>query len=637
MSRTEIYVSQKNILKKVWVIIKIWAAVWAVSGRVLSLIPDSDRSKEMISSGRIPGLFQTTGFWNTGILFCMTGLFLILFLIQEKGDLFDKRTHGHLNLLCLFLALCMVFGKSYYETGTWNYIFFSGLQFALSVFVMFGYAVVFKSVITLFAYLVKNHKGLLRSNCRGKIETFLFGTDKKAFWALFFLIVILALPYLIFFFPGTLEDDGIIQLWQTLGARPMTGHHPVGSTKVMGFAMSLGIILCSSNTIGLFFYTITQFLIQAFSFTYTIHLLNRMKAPLILRWFSLFFFAVLPLFPMWGYTMVKDSSYYICTLLFAAALVDILMDFPDRSVWWKTLLFLLGALGMVLSRNNGRYVVGITLLCGCVLYKKYWKQFLTGFLICCLAIFLVEGVYMPVKNIPPGPVKEMLSIPLQQTARYMREHGEDITVEEKEILQAVFECDMEQLGEKYDPEISDPVKDLFVDEPGSVLLRQYFGVWFRQFMRHPDTYFQAFFHHTYGYFYPDREEKTYPLCIFRMLYSDTEWKDAYLDLKFGIEDPKARYFLEGWTEFFHSLPFIGMLYSCGMHTWIMIGCLTGLIVGRRKKEILVLAPSILTLMVCVASPVNGHLRYMLPIVVLLPLNLAWCCQQAAKGQNTKKI
>ena len=57
---------------------------------------------------------------------------------------------------------------------------------------------------------------------------------------------------------------------------------------------------------------------------------------------------------------------------------------------------------------------------------------------------------MPLNNVKEGPVKEMLSIPLQQTARYIREYYEDITEDEAVILEAVFEEELEVIGEEYE-------------------------------------------------------------------------------------------------------------------------------------------------------------------------------------------
>ena len=40
--------------------------------------------------------------------------------------------------------------------------------------------------------------------------------------------------------------------------------------------------------------------------------------------------------------------------------------------------------------------------------------------------------------------------------------------------------------------------------------------------------------------------------------------------------------------------------------------------------------------VCILSPVNGELRYMLPVMIMLPLNLTWCAYQERESVAEKE-
>ena len=114
---------------------------------------------------------------------------------------------------------------------------------------------------------------------------------------------------------------------------------------------------------------------------------------------------------------------------------------------------------------------------------------------------------MPAHDIEEGRLAEGLSAPIQQTARYQRDHGAEVTEEERAILSELFD-DYDQMGTAhYSPEISDAAKDQMISHPTKEQLKNYFKVWFAQFCKHPDTYFQAFFNQTYGYFYTDRKDR----------------------------------------------------------------------------------------------------------------------------------
>ena len=94
----------------------------------------------------------------------------------------------------------------------------------------------------------------------------------------------------------------------------------------------------------------------------------------------------------------------------------------------------------------------------------------------------------------------MLSIPFQQTARYLRDAGDDVTPEEKAAISAIL--DYEGLPELYNPNLSDPVKATYDNETGLDELITYFQAWYQMLLRHPDIYVQATMNNLYGYFYP---------------------------------------------------------------------------------------------------------------------------------------
>jgi hypothetical protein len=216
----------------------------------------------------------------------------------------------------------------------------------------------------------------------------------------------------------------------------------------------------------------------------------------------------------------------------------------------------------------------------------------------------------------------MLSIPLQQTARYLKEHYDELTDEEEEILSEGFDIPLSSVASVYSPLISDGVKVNFVDNPDKEYLKKYFRVWFGQLLKHPDTYIQAFINQTYGYFYPDmRNHGDYLVYLF--IGNTDKWHDGYLDMEFGIENGYGRALLAQYIYLIEKMPVFSMLLSPGMYTYILIGCFAYLLQKNRRK-IFLLIPGICTLLICIASPVNGYLRYVMPLMAVTPLYIAWC-------------
>lgn len=55
-----------------------------------------------------------------------------------------------------------------------------------------------------------------------------------------------------------------------------------------------------------------------------------------------------------------------------------------------------------------------------------------------ISILLINVVYVKMNHISGGSIREALSVPVQQTARYVKQHYNEMTPEELKVLQAVF-------------------------------------------------------------------------------------------------------------------------------------------------------------------------------------------------------
>lgn len=476
-------------------------------------------------------------------------------------------------------------------------------------------------------------KELFRIEPKGKIEKFLF--EKVSYLKFFLLAIAICIPYIIFYFPGNIQTDAIEQLYSYLGEFPITGKHSVIVTQLMGRCLYYGRTYFSSDIIGLALYNIPQILIQCACIAYALWIICKAKMPIILQWSSVIFWLVLPFFPSWGYTMVKDSYYYIFTLVFVCLLFEMIYFTKENFHWWKWTLFILSACGMAFFRNNGKYIVYITVIAGIVLCRRYWKVYLISFIAVVLCMLFINDFYMPNNSFEKGPIKEALSIPLQQTVRYISEHPDEITEEEAAAIQEIFMVSIFELPDYYNPELSDFVKERMIDYPSSEEVKNYFSAWFSMLIKHPDTYIQAFINHTYGYFYPDREGFWgYRICL-SFGGSFEEWPFGVLELKYPITNSYFRHAIREYANLTQTMPIISLFVSCGCYVLVLMGETLYLLSQKRKKEILLLIPSILLVGVCLLSPVDAFFRYILPLAVVTPIHLYIFFRQISyeEGEN----
>lgn len=602
--------------------IKCFITLWAFSGASLSLILSGYVMNVPVAKYFFT-LFDSLDGWGLNTLFMALGLGTVYYLVRAR------QKSSWVSGISFFFAICTVFGISYSKTDSWNCIFLFKVQFFLALLVMLGYYFAYKNCILFVGWILERRKDWFRQEPKNKTEDFLF--RMHPFLGPLLFILVLALPWLIFFFPGTLQWDAHAQLWVFFGAPSAVGNagqHPVILTQIMGGCVWFGRQLFHSDTIGFFFYTIIQFMTQSLTFAYAGFILRKLKAPVLFSWGALFYWTVYPFFPIWGYTMAKDSPFYIFILLHIVVLMDIIVcNEKTYPKWRQTGLFLLSIAGVSLSRNDGQYVILATLFCALILYRKHWKTHVAGIAFCLLLAFAVNSIYMPLHHIDRGGnTGDMLSIPLQQTARYLREHFDELTEEESAVLQECFAVELDEAARLYNPICADPVKANLRPHLASSCLKSYFKIWFQQFLKHPSTYIQAFLNQNYGYFYPNQHDYLYgylDLTAVLFLGNSEQRYDDYVDIAFAIPDNSGREILRHIFYMVEKMPLFGMLKSAGVHIYILLGECIYLLAKKRRREILFLIPGLFVLLLRLFSPV-ACVRYILPILAALPVTAAWC-------------
>ena len=358
--------------------------------------------------------------------------------------------------------------------------------------------------------------------------------DNHFFLFAFIVIVLLWAPFLISHLPGSVPYDGARQLRMYIGTETFSKHHPWLLTYIYGAIFTLGSHV--SENFGVFLVVILFFLIEALCYAEVSTKIKVLGNNFVSGCCAVTFFAVLPAFAAFAEALIKDGVYAALFALFIVLCMDICFT-NDGLISKKTLifkiirLFIAGVL-VCLTRNNGIYMVIPEMFVLIFVFRKKLKRYAVILL---FAIFLcysgLESFATNVLGVADGSIKEMLSIPFQQTARYLTEYPDDVTEEEANGISGVLYY--ETLAERYEPEQSDRVKDTYSGN-GIEDLKSYFKAWFSMFKKHLGVYFEATFHNTYGYYYLfyDKEVlSTYPSYI-----NTNTLTDAGLDVYYIIPD-----------------------------------------------------------------------------------------------------
>lgn len=538
------------------------------------------------------------------------GISYIFFLYMDTQKI---EYHPSTLLLAILFSTFLLLGQSYEFLGNWNYLFGSIINFINSLLSLMGYGLIFYYFIAL-TYKFFDH-------CT------LFTTEKHklsnhTFPKVFILLALAYLPPFILCYPGNLCWDSIGQIEQVLLELPYSTHHPLLITLWMGGLVKLGGTLFNSYELGLYLYLITQAIVFISALSATITVLAKKMVHFKLLVTLIILYICTPIYWNVITTPLKDVpfvsffiGYFIC---FSLALTTPSLRKRKGFIG----LFILLQIATILSRNNGLYVILLSSIGGILILRTTQhiskKEILLNLFtfggISILSGKLITSLLALSLSASSGSIGEMLSIPFQQTALYVIEYKEDLSLEEITAIETVL-GDIESIITNYNPAIADPIKANFIKTSTATELFAYLKVWINGLFKHPDSYFQAFFVHVYGWFSP--------LANNSVRYNATSEL-----LEQNLLFPYANTFLRFLYSIVNSFSFLGILENIGIYVW----CLFLISIYLLKNKLALLAttqlPLWISLLVCMASPVFfGHPRYALPILTTIPFTIIFTLVQ----------
>ncbi len=438
------------------------------------------------------------------------------------------------------------------------------------------------------------------------------------------LIVIIAgwLIYIIAFYPCIMSPDPSFQILQYFGIDNkystyvnlidenviLTNHHPIVHTLLIGSSLKIGLSLFNSTNVGLFIYSIIQVTILASTLSYTIKFMKEIKLSIKYRLICLIIYAFLPVFAFYAMSPVKDVIFGCLIILYIISIYKFIKTKDKLTIKYIIKEIILLIL-ITLFRNNGFHIIILSFPFLLLIGRKNIFKYTTIILIVITFQLSFNNIILPYFKITPGSIRETLSIPFQQTARYVKEHKNEVTKKEKNVIDKVLGYD--DLADRYKPEIADPVKNDFNKDSTKNDLNNYFKTWLKQLKKHPITYVEATINNTYGYFYPAKTN----------WYIYTKYNPTINEYGFNYNFNNLntlRDILSSFGKIFPYIPIIGLIVNIGFSTWIILFMLSYLIYKKKYKELIYLIPSLIVLLVCVASPVNTYFRYALPNIFALP-------------------
>ncbi|MGN0393938.1 MAG: DUF6020 family protein [Coprococcus sp.] len=595
----------------------------------------SEKKSEQLLNGISVFLWKLTkSYTSSGFLMLFIAI-LMFFAIRYLLPLTNKKAFKYTITLSYIFSFFFVLADSYYSGNNWNKVFGSADAFILSLIKIIGIAIIAFFVLDL----------LFRTDI-----TMESSTDSKIFCKRFFLlmgvILLCWLPYFIFNYPGVFVHDACDEIAQATNQRFGCGtinrtmnpdstmlwnnHHPVFYTAVLWFFVKFGRLI-GSYTISFFIYCLLQAIAMSGVFAYTLMYMNTHGLSRKLSKAMLLFFALNPLFPLWCTTITKDTPFTIIFLLCTILLYDAVI-YPDKLSIKKCLVTGCALLLLCMLRNNGFYLLLVLLPFLLFTIRKNKKQVLKLLIVIAAPLLFFKIIYSSLifnaLGIQGGSIAEMLSVPFQQTARYISEYPEDVTSEEEAAILSMFTVDsLSELSDLYNPIISDPVKAQYNKYSTGNDKLSYIKVWGRQLIRHPDAYLEAFFNMTYGWFNYD-SPRDYPFY--------TSGDELIEDLLPGISTANPftgyRNTVQQFLNMIFEMPVISFIFKYSSYTWLLF-CLLFVMLHRHKyRELAGCGLIYLNYLICFIGPVSCF-RYALPMIVCLPFVIFAALNRKTQTEN----
>lgn len=554
------------------------------------------------------------------IIYVTIWFFMLYFYfnVYLDGEKFNKK-----KIFCVItsivLAIVTILGKSYSLSNSLESLYSSAMQIFKTIVFSLGYYLIYYALLKkLLSIKLNNEK-----NVKKKRSFIVRQIDEHPIRTSIILIFLMWLPFIVFVYPGMSTGDTFDELSQffhydTWSLEPINlinedvyinKHHSVFHTVIIGTIFKIGRDLVSFR-FGAFIYTVLQVATVLSVFAFMIYYMKKNKINNLILFLSILFIGLNPTVMTFAICAIKDTPSAIFTLLYVIYLLQIVRNFD--SIFKNKLRiigFIITILLVLLLRNNGIYTFLLSFPFLFLLYKNKWKKLLLVFMLPLIIFGLYDKVLLPSYDISEGSIRETLSIPVMQLARVIKYKGNEFTEEDIEIIDKVFS--FKYMGQAYDPDISDHVKNLYNKDSSKEELIDFFGVWFKYLKKYPFIYIESVINSTYGYFYPGKS--TNQLYLYGYNCSTHEFLNiSPLSIFSGV-----RQIITNIIKIFYRVPFF--INQVAYYDWLLIFSCIYIMIKKKWKYLIPLTPLLATLLSCLASPVNGSFRYILPIVFSVPI------------------
>lgn len=323
-------------------------------------------------------------------------------------------------------------------------------------------------------------------------------------------IFLLYLPFFMRYCPGLFFGDTFSSFAQIMGWNPLSNHHPVAFTLMMGACIKVVGLFGLGPSVGVALLTVFQMACVACTFGYlALWVTSRLGVSVRWSWLLVALFGLSRYCALYSVALWKDPLFSCCLVLVVAMLTDAVLEHGPRLGTPRLLLFGLLSLGVMLLRNNGLYIcaalcivlaiIALLGLLGRAVPMESAFRMAVPLGLAIVACLVITGPVYSAMGVVPSEDVESVGIPLAQMARVAALDG-DMSESDRSYMNELLPIDLYK--DVYLPSLIDPLK--WNEDFNSEHLKDGFWThWVSMLLRNPSIYFEAWELQTFGFWAPN--------------------------------------------------------------------------------------------------------------------------------------
>ena len=327
-------------------------------------------------------------------------------------------------IFSLLFSLTLVLSSQilrYYERG--SLVVLSYIHFNLKSFIIF-------IILSILIYILTKIF-LKKISNMGFSKSYNPWINKKVFIISTLCIFISGLVFLLYCYPGAAMVDSYQILIDPIG---YSFQYPLLYSILSSKIFFLVYNITGSMNVGFFILSLIQLIIMSSILGYSIYWLhNRFKSNKA-TFLTIFYFMFFFIFSNLNIAHLRDSLFSGFFLLLVIYIYDIVTSNGKKLKNDNfIILFIISITGLLLSRNNGLFIVSIVLVYLLIKYYRYYKTFILIFIIVLFVTLIPKTLPNNNKN---NLFQESVAVPFQQIV-YSIKYG-NVSVEDQKAISKII-------------------------------------------------------------------------------------------------------------------------------------------------------------------------------------------------------